>query len=48
MKNLLKRSKGFTLVELMVVMSIMAILAAIVVPAVGSSTTAGPCTTLPG
>lgn len=46
MKRLFHRSKGFTLVELMVVMTIMSILAAIVVPAVTGTTTAGRGTSM--
>lgn len=43
--RLLKRSKGFTLVELMVVMSIIAILAALVIPQVTGVSTTGRATT---
>lgn len=46
MKRLFHSSRGFTLIELMVVMTIMSILAAIVVPAVTGTTTAGRGTTM--
>ena len=46
MKRLFHRSKGFTLIELMVVMTIMSIMAAIVVPAVTGTTTVGRGTTM--
>ncbi|GEM_PF-1638243 len=41
MKKLFKQSKGFTLIELMVVMTILSVLAGIVVPAVTGTTTIG-------
>lgn len=41
MKALFKQSKGFTLIELMVVMTILSVLAGIVVPAVTGTTTIG-------
>lgn len=44
MKSLLKVSKGFTLIELMVVMTIMSVLAAIVVPQVTGTVTSGKST----
>ena len=46
MKHLFRKSHGFTLVELMVVMTIMSIMAAIVVPAVTGTTTVGRGTTM--
>lgn len=46
MKRIFHKSLGFTLIELMVVMTIMSILAAIVVPAVGGTTTAGRASVL--
>ncbi|MBF8264689.1 MAG: hypothetical protein HW384_553 [Dehalococcoidia bacterium] len=46
MKIMFKQSKGFTLIELMVVMTILSVLAGIVVPAVTGTTTAGRGTTM--
>ena len=37
--NMLKNKKGFTLIEMLVVIAIIAVLVAIVIPVVGSSTT---------
>lgn len=46
METILRKSRGFTLIELMVVMTILSVLAGIVVPAVTGTTTVGRGTAL--